>query len=163
RFQWPADLLTSWAFDMEALILGWYVLTATGSVQQLVLLGALAWLGTLFSPFLGAAGDQFGVRGVLCITRGTYAVLPAVLAGLAPAYVIVTLMYAAAFVLSLRVAGARAAPKGNIAAAERKVIADVKQAVRYVWHKPDLLGAISMAFLINLVAFPFGMGLLPYA
>ena len=23
RFQWPADLLTSWAFEMEALILGW--------------------------------------------------------------------------------------------------------------------------------------------
>ncbi|MDH4325886.1 MAG: arabinose ABC transporter permease, partial [Betaproteobacteria bacterium] len=33
RFQWPADLATSWAFEMEALILGWYVLTTTGSVQ----------------------------------------------------------------------------------------------------------------------------------
>ena len=26
RFQWPADLLTSWALEMEFLILGWYVL-----------------------------------------------------------------------------------------------------------------------------------------
>ena len=26
RFQWPADLLTSWAFEMEMIILGWYVL-----------------------------------------------------------------------------------------------------------------------------------------
>jgi len=23
RFQWPGDLLTSWAFEMETLILGW--------------------------------------------------------------------------------------------------------------------------------------------
>ena len=26
RFRWPADLLTSWAFEMETLILGWYVM-----------------------------------------------------------------------------------------------------------------------------------------
>ena len=32
RFQWPADLATSWAFEMEALILSWYVLVETGSV-----------------------------------------------------------------------------------------------------------------------------------
>ena len=32
RFQWPADLLVSWAFEMETLILGWYVLVETGSV-----------------------------------------------------------------------------------------------------------------------------------
>ncbi|MGX7835875.1 hypothetical protein ACWKSR_12055, partial [Campylobacter fetus subsp. venerealis] len=35
RFQWPADLLTSWAFEMEQLILGWYVLVETGSVLLL--------------------------------------------------------------------------------------------------------------------------------
>ena len=33
RFQWPADLLTSWAFEMETLILGWYVLVETGAVR----------------------------------------------------------------------------------------------------------------------------------
>ena len=31
RFQWTADLATSWAFEMETLILGWYILAATGS------------------------------------------------------------------------------------------------------------------------------------
>ena len=30
RVLWPADLLTSWAFEMETLILGWYILTETG-------------------------------------------------------------------------------------------------------------------------------------
>jgi MFS family permease len=80
RFQWPADLATSWAFEMEALILGWYVLIVTGSVQLLVVVAALAWLGSLFSPFFGVAGDRIGVRTLLCITRGAYALLAAVLA-----------------------------------------------------------------------------------
>jgi hypothetical protein len=79
RFQWPADLATSWAFEMEALILGWYVLSTTGSVQQLVIFGALAWLGSLFSPFFGLAGDRIGIRVLLCATRGAYALLAAVL------------------------------------------------------------------------------------
>ena len=35
RFQWPADLLTSWGIEMENLILGWYVLVETGSVLLL--------------------------------------------------------------------------------------------------------------------------------
>src|SRR5678816_4883601 len=75
RFQWPADLLTSWAFEMEALILGWYVLVTTGSVQQLATVAALAWLGSLFSPFFGLAGDRIGHRNVLCFTRAVYALL----------------------------------------------------------------------------------------
>ena len=236
RFQWPADLATSWAFEMEALILGWYVLAATGSVQQLVVFGALAWLGSLFSPFFGVAGDRIGLRALLCVTRGAYALLAAVLTaltlsdrletwhvfavsaiaglmrpsdmamrnvlvgqtmrpetlmgalgisrttsdtarvagalagtggvalvGMGPAYVVVTAMYAAAFLLSLGVAGAppRAAQAGEDAAAAHP-IAGLKQAVRYVWDKPDLLGALSMAFLVNLLAFPFFLGLLPY-
>ena len=33
RFQWPADLATSWAIEMEVLILGWYVLVESGSVM----------------------------------------------------------------------------------------------------------------------------------
>src|SRR5258706_15493409 len=78
RFQWPADLATSWAFEMEALILGWYILSATGSVRQLVIVAALVWLGSLFSPFFGVAGDRIGHRTLLCLTRGFYAVLAAV-------------------------------------------------------------------------------------
>src|SRR6188474_1066163 len=82
RFQWPADLLTSWAFEMEALILGWYVLVTTGSVRQLATVAALAWLGSLFSPFFGLAGDRVGHRNVLCFTRALYAVLAATLTAL---------------------------------------------------------------------------------
>jgi len=232
RFQWPADLVTSWAFEMEALILGWYVLVTTGSVQLLVVFGALAWLGSLFSPFFGVAGDRLGLRRLLCLTRGAYALLAATLAlltltgtlrpwhvivisalaglmrpsdmamrivlvgqtmrpemlmgalgisrttydtariagaltgtgvvafiGMGAAYVIVTLMYVAAFLFTLGVGGAPAHRTEGRAA---DVLAGLQQAVRYVWGKPDLLGAVSMAFLVNLLAFPFFLGLLPY-
>ncbi len=230
RFQWPADLATSWAFEMEALILGWFVLSTTGSVQQLVLVAALAWLGSLFSPFFGLIGDRIGHRTLLCATRALYAVLAAVLTALAltealrpwhvfaitalaglmrpsdmvmrhalvgqtmrpgmllnavgisrttsdtarvfgalagtagvalvgigPAYAVVTAMYVASFLLSLGVAGA---PPGERAPAHP--LADLKQGFIYVWSKPDLLGAFAMAFLVNLLAYPFVLGLLPY-
>jgi predicted MFS family arabinose efflux permease len=232
RFQWPADLCTSWAFEMELLILGWYVLTTTGSVEQLVIFGALAWLGALFSPFFGVAGDRVGHRALLCATRGIYALLAAVLLvltssgalatwhvfaiaalaglmkpsdmvmrhslvaqtmrpdtllgalaisrttsdmariagalagtggvaliGMAAAYAIVTAMYIAAFLLSLGVARS---PQRAPHTAEEHPLAALRQAFGYVWSKADLLGAFSMAFLVNLLAFPFSIGLLPY-
>jgi len=231
RFQWPADLATSWAFEMEALILGWFVLSTTGSVEKLVLVAALAWLGSLFSPFFGVAGDRIGLRALLCITRGAYALLAAVLAlltltgalaawhvfviaalaglmrpsdmamrnvlvgqtmrpeilmgalgisrttsdtariagalagtggvaliGMGPAYVVVTAIYVAAFLLSLGVAGTPVRGKTETAA----VLAGLRQAIGYIRGKPDLLGALGMAFLVNLLAYPFFLGLLPY-
>ena len=229
RFQWPADLATSWAFEMEALILGWYILETTGSVQQLVNLAALVWLGSLFSPFFGVVGDRIGHRTLLCITRGIYAVLAAALTlliwsqalqawhvftiaaiagllrpsdnvmrhvlvgqtmppmllmralgisrttsdsarvvgavagtagvaliGMGPVYAIVTAMYVAAFLLSLGVAG------GGVHAITERPLAGLKQGFRYVWTKPELLGAFALAFLVNLLAYPFFLGLLPY-
>jgi len=233
RFQWPADLATSWAFEMEALILGWYVLSTTGSVEQLVLFGSLAWLGSVFSPFFGVLGDRVGFRALLCATRAAYAALAAAitllafsgalqpwhlfaiaalagmirpqdmmlrniivgytmqpkmlmqalgiarttsdtarvfgalagtggvaLLGMGPAYIVVTLLYVLAFLLSLGVGAGRPVKTGTTAT---KTLNDLKEAVAYVWHKPDQLGAFSIAFLVNLLAFPFMLGLMPYA
>jgi MFS family permease len=229
RFQWPADLATSWAFEMEALILGWYILSTTGSVQQLVIVAALAWLGSLFSPFFGVLGDRIGHRTLLCLTRAVYAILAGVLTvltlkgelepwhvfvisalaglmrpsdmvmrhvlvsqtmtpgmllgalgisrttsdtarvagaiagtggvaliGMGPAYAVVTAMYIAAFLLSLGVA------RGATSPGKAHPVADLKQGFSYVWQKPELLGAFAMAFLVNLLAYPFVLGLLPY-
>jgi predicted MFS family arabinose efflux permease len=75
RFQWPADLLTSWATEMELVILGWYILVATGSVLLLTLYGALQYFGTLIAPMFGLAGDRFGHRNVLCSMRAVYATM----------------------------------------------------------------------------------------
>ena len=215
------------------LILGWYVLTTTGSVEQLVAFGAIIWIGSILSPFLGMAGDRIGLRALLCITRGIYAVFAATitvltlsgalepwhvfaimgvagllrpsdqairnllvgqtmrpdilmgalglsrstadtakvagallgaggvaLIGMGPAYVIVTSLYVVSFVLSLRVASS---PIHAVHSSARQVIAGVVDAVRYVWGKHDLLGAFCMALLVNLLAYPFVLGLLPYA
>jgi predicted MFS family arabinose efflux permease len=83
RFQWPADLLTSWAFEMETLILGWYVLVETGSVLLLTLFASLSYGGTLIAPMFGVVGDRIGHRDLLAMMRATYAVLAATLMTLA--------------------------------------------------------------------------------
>jgi predicted MFS family arabinose efflux permease len=83
RFQWPADLLTSWAFEMETLILGWYVLVETGSVLLLTLFASLTYIGTLIAPMFGVVGDRIGHRDLLAMMRAAYAVLAATLMTLA--------------------------------------------------------------------------------
>lgn len=83
RFQWPADLLTSWAFEMETLILGWYVLVETQSVLWLTVFGALQYLGTLVAPLFGVAGDRIGHRNILFGMRAAYAVVAGTLMMLA--------------------------------------------------------------------------------
>ena len=83
RFQWPADLLTSWAFEMETLILGWYVLVETKSVLLLTHVASLNYVGTLIAPMFGVVGDRIGHRDLLAIMRATYAVLAGTLMMLA--------------------------------------------------------------------------------
>src|SRR4051794_13769973 len=83
RFQWPADLLTSLAFEMETLILSWYVLVETGSVVFLSVFGALGYGGTLLAPLVGVASDRIGHRAVLSAMRAIYGAVAATLAGLA--------------------------------------------------------------------------------
>lgn len=83
RFQWPADLLTSWALEMEFLILGWYVLVETGSVVLLTLFGALQHGGTLIAPILGVVSDRIGPRNLLTGMRLCYATIATTLMTLA--------------------------------------------------------------------------------
>ncbi len=95
RFQFPADLATSWAIEMENLVLGWYILVETGSVMALTLFWALQYVGTLLGPVLGMVGDRIGQRTVLCAMRAAYASLGAAATALAfagalrPGYVFV--------------------------------------------------------------------------
>jgi predicted MFS family arabinose efflux permease len=83
RFQWPADLATSWAFEMETLILGWYVLVETGSVLWLTVFGSLQFIGTLVAPIFGVVADRMGRRFVMAALRVIYLVCAATLMGLA--------------------------------------------------------------------------------
>src|SRR4051812_34842349 len=68
-------MATSWAFEMETLILSWYVLVETQSVTLLALFASLQYTGTFVGPLLGVIGDRIGHRSLLCAMRGVYAVL----------------------------------------------------------------------------------------
>ncbi|MBS0243580.1 MAG: MFS transporter [Proteobacteria bacterium] len=83
RFQWPADLLTAWALEMETLILGWYVLVQTGSVMWLTVFGSMQYVGTLISPLIGTLGDRLGLRNVLAGMRFAYTTCASALLALA--------------------------------------------------------------------------------
>jgi predicted MFS family arabinose efflux permease len=233
RFQWPADLFASCAFEMETLILGWFVLTETGSVIWLTAFGALQFLGTLMAPVIGVMADRIGHRPVLVVMRASYAALAALIAalaladalgatevlvlavigglvrpsdigmrnaliaatmpppllmgavgigrttadvarvagaltgaglaawlGLASAYLAITALYLASTLLTL---GTGPTPRtGPIGAAPASPWSDLVEGFVQVGRTPALLAAVSLAFLVNLCAFPLSGGLLPY-
>lgn len=233
RFQWPADLFASWAFEMEVLILGWYVLVESESVFLLVVFGALQYVGSIVSPLFGVAGDRIGYRRLFLITRGIYAVLAVLLAlfaafdvltpaivlviagisgmmkpsdimmrfaliahtlpagqlisalgvsrvtsdsariagalagvgvvasfGFVYAYIVVTLLYAISVWLVL---GIDPMPVSEHSHQSKPTpYHDLVEAFKYVWKKPELLGAFCLAFLVNVLAYPLYLGLLPY-
>lgn len=247
RFQWPADLFTAWALEMETLILGWFVLVETGSVGLLTLFGSLQFVGTLVSPVLGMLGDRLGLRNVLAAMRLSYAVFASIiltlaltgqlqplavlivaamsgmvrptdiglrsalvgatvppahltaaigisrttmdsakvggalagtgfmaLFGMAPAYIVIVCLYMIGAMLTMmtdgRPATAAAGPSAVSAAgttpatkpAPTSAWRDLKEGMVYIWRTPRLLAAMSLAALVNLCAFPFTGGLLPY-
>ena len=79
RFQWPADLCASFAFEMESIILAWYVLVETKSVFMLSLFVSMNHIGTLLGPILGVVGDRVGQRNMLTAMRGIYSCTAATL------------------------------------------------------------------------------------
>ena len=239
RFQYPADLLTSWGTEMENLILGWYILVETGSVLLLTIFGSLQYIGTLIAPLFGMLGDRIGHRLVLCMMRACYAILAsllmmlaftsvlrplhvfiiAALAGLirssdlamrnalvadtmpvdrfvsamgasrttsdsartmAPlvgaglfaalgmglAYLVIASFYTAGFLLTLGVGGKRygSTPIGGTAIGSPRpsFLRDLREGLAYLWDTPSSLAAMWLAFLVNMTAFPFTSGLLPY-
>lgn len=238
RFQWPADLCTAWALEMETLILGWYVLVQTGSVLLLTAFGALQFIGTLASPLLGTLGDRVGLRRVLASMRFAYAALAgvilllaasgrlnpwAVLAvagvagmlrpsdigmrtalvgatvpprhlmaamgisrtsmdsakvagalvgvsvvavfGMVVAYAAITLIHLAGALLTLRADSGRhlaVATPGQPVVPRPSPWAELREGLACIWHTPVLLAAMTVAALVNLSAYPFSGGLMPY-
>ena len=235
RYQWIADLATSWAFEMEILVLGWYVLVESGSVLLLVVYGALQYTGALISPFMGIAGDRVGYRTLFMLTRGLYAIAAMTIAmlaffdllnpltviavatvvglirpsdlmmryaligqtqpsaqltsalgisrmtsdsariagalagasifaqfGMVPVYVSITFLYLVSFYFSRNVAGKPVHDGVVVHTSRPSPLTDLHHAFSYVWAKPVLMGTMSVAFLVNFLAFPFSLGLLPY-
>jgi hypothetical protein len=218
---------------METILLGWYILSASGSVLMLVVYGSLQYLGSLLAPVFGVVCDRIGYRRMMWSTRAIYALMALVIMllsyfqaltpervlilsaivgtirpsdqmmrnaliaktlpaaqlmgalgisrmtsesariagalagagivavlGMTSAYVVVTVLYVISFWLSQGVDDVK--PVAD-APALASPLQDLKSAFTYVWHKPILMGAMAVAFLVNLLAFPFSLGLLPYA
>ena len=82
RFQWGSDVTTSSGFEMENLILGWYVLVQTGSPFLLAVVAALQYGGTLLAPGLGVVADRMSRRTLLLLLRAAYALIAGTAAGL---------------------------------------------------------------------------------
>jgi MFS family permease len=242
RFQWPADLLTSLAFEMETIVLSWYVMVETGSVLLLTAFGSLLFLGTLAAPMFGVLSDRLGARNLMAAMRAIYTGLAALLMllaltgrlsplwvfviavpggivrpndqvlrnilvgetmssadlmgalglsratmdsarvvgaltgaalfaslGLGAAYVLVVTLYVAATLLTFGVAQRRpvAVPVGpqhgaSPATAGVSGLRDLIEGLLHVWRTPALVGALWLAFLINLTAYPISGGLLAY-
>lgn len=83
RFQWPADLCASFGFEMENIILGWYILVETGSVLALTVFASLQYFGTLLAPMAGVVGQRIGNKRLIGTMRCTYAMLATTLMTLA--------------------------------------------------------------------------------
>ena len=82
RFQWGSDMTASSGFEMENLILGWYVLVQTGSPFLLSVVAALQYGGTLLAPGLGVVADRVSRRTMLLSMRAAYALIAGTAAGL---------------------------------------------------------------------------------
>lgn len=236
RFQWPADLSTSWAFEMETLILGWYILVETQSVLMLTIYVSMQHIGTLLSPMVGVMGDRVGQRKLLSTMRGFYGVLAGTIMtlaysglltpylalaiaalmglvrpsdigmrtalvgetvpraqlmgamsiqrttqdsariagvlsgaglvaalGIGPAYTVVTCLYVASCILTLQTGAAKPVEAAPADRPERQSpLRDLKEGLIYVWTTPYLLGAMALALLLNMTAFPIFNGLQPY-
>lgn len=241
RRQWLADLATSWAIEMETLILGWYILTETGSVVWLTVFASLQYGGTLVSPMFGVAADRLGHRPVLVAMRAFYtgiallltglalagalapllvlviaginglvrpsdsAMRTAVVAGIVPpvqlaralgisrttydsarvfgaltgaalaaglglahAYVMVTVLYLIGTLLTLTVqcptpsAPPSTSPAVTHGTGNANAWRDLVDGLLYAWRSPPLLACLTLAFLVNLAAFPVTHGLLPH-
>jgi MFS family permease len=96
--------------------------------------------------------DSARIAGSL-VGAGLFAVF-----GIGAAYLAVSLFYACGFVLTFGIGGARR----RVAMAGPSIWRDLIDGLSYVWDTPVSLASIWLALLVNLTAFPFTSGLLPY-
>ena len=86
--------------------------------------------------------------------------------GMVAAYAAITLIHLGGALLTLQADPGRhhvaAAQPGQPAAVRASPWREVREGLAYVWHTPQLLAAMAVAALVNLTAFPFTGGLMPY-
>jgi predicted MFS family arabinose efflux permease len=78
--------------------------------------------------------------------------------GMGPVNVAISLFYGCGFLLTLGVGGVRR----GLVGVQPTLWRDLMDGLAYVWDTPVSLASIWLALLVNLTAFPFTSGLLPY-
>jgi len=157
------------------LALAMTALAATGVLTPAIVL-ALASIGGVLRPsdlmlrnaLIAQTLPSGMLIGALGLSRTTYdsARIAGALAGvglvgvfgMVPAYTVITLMYVLSFLLSLGVAGR----PGRHETPRLSPLRDLHDAILQVWRTPEVFGAMSVAFIVNVFAYPFVLGLLPY-
>ena len=107
--------------------------------------------------------DSAKVAGAL-VGAGVVAVF-----GMVAAYAAIVAIHLAGALLTLQVdagrhapAGAPLLPGGAALAPPQSPWRELREGLAHVWHRPRLLAAMCMAALVNLSAYPFTGGLMPY-
>lgn len=72
RIMWSSDASAGIGEQMELVVIGWYVFSATDSPLLVTLYGALRFTGTLPSPFFGLIADRVSRRTLLVAVRATF-------------------------------------------------------------------------------------------
>ena len=85
--------------------------------------------------------------------------------GMGFAYLVITAFYTAGFLLTLGVGRRQHSGASASVASESlrpSLWRDLREGFTYLWDTPASLAAMWLAFLVNMTAFPFTSGLLPY-
>ena len=85
--------------------------------------------------------------------------------GIGPAYVAIACFYALGLLLTFRVDNIRRKPNGgavHIDLPRPSAWRDLRDGIAHIWSSRPMLAAVLLALLVNLTAFPFSNGLLPY-
>lgn len=153
--------------------------TFLGVLTPVLVLGIAALMGLVRPSDLGVRATIVGetmpadrLVGAMSIQRTTQdsariagaltgAGLVATL-GMGWAYLVVVSFYAASFLLTLKARSMGPAHRPAVFDGNVSPWRDLSAGVAYVWTTPHLLGAMCIAFLVNLTAFPLVNGLLPY-
>jgi hypothetical protein len=118
------------------------------------------------------AGQLVGAMGIQRTTQDSARIVGALTGaglvaalGMGPAYTAVTALYGLAIFLTLKAGKGGKSPAAAVATAAVPASTpwrDLREGIVYVWRTPLLLALMTLAFFLNMTAFPLQNSLLPY-
>jgi Na+/melibiose symporter-like transporter len=159
---------TLMTFAFVGLLTPYYVLTIAalmGLVRPSDIGMRAALVGATMPPaqLMGAMGIQRTTQDSAKVAGALTGASLFALIGMAPAYLVIALLYATSVLLTLKAGTSAVRPVSADAVVKAaSPWRDLKQGAAYVWATPHLRAVMCLAFLLNLTAFPLFNGLMPY-